>query len=42
MSFSESGFERIFQGSCLFLHWPLELVPEKRFEVNIELGIEHL
>ena len=42
MSFSESGLETIFQGSCLFLHWPLELMSEKRFEVNIELGIGHL
>ncbi len=42
VSLSESGFERIFQGSCLLLYWPLELGPDKRFEVNIELGIEHL
>ncbi len=42
VSLSESGFERVFQGSCLLIYWPLELEPEKRFEVNIELGIEHL
>ena len=39
ISLSESGFERIFQGSCLLLCWPLELEPERQFEVNIELGV---
>jgi hypothetical protein len=39
VSLSESGFERIFQGSCLFFYWPLELGPKGRFEVSIELGI---
>jgi 4-alpha-glucanotransferase len=39
VSLSESGFERIFQGSCLLLYWPLDLEPEKQFKVNIELGI---
>jgi hypothetical protein len=42
VSLSESGFERIFQGSCLLFYWTLDLEPEKRFEVNVELGIEHL
>jgi hypothetical protein len=42
VSLSESGFERIFQGSCLLLYWPLELEPNKEFRVNVELGIEHL
>ncbi|MGZ6203248.1 MAG: alpha-amylase/4-alpha-glucanotransferase domain-containing protein [Thermodesulfobacteriota bacterium] len=42
VSLSESGFERIFQGSCLLLYWPLDLEPEKEFLVNIELGISHL
>ena len=41
MSFSESGLEKIFQGSRPFLHWPLELGPEKRYEVNLELKIGH-
>jgi hypothetical protein len=40
VSLSESGFERIFQGSCLFFYWPLELEPRGQFEVTIELGIE--
>ena len=42
VSLSESGFEKIFQGSCLLLYWPLELGPGKRFEVSIELGIQPL
>ena len=42
VSLSESGFEKIFQGSCLLLHWPLELEPGGKFEVTVELGIEHL
>jgi alpha-amylase len=42
VSLSESGFERIFQGSCLLLYWPLDLEPGKAFRVNIDLGIEHL
>ncbi len=41
VSLSESGFERVFQGSCLLIYWPLELEPERGFQVNIELGIEH-
>jgi alpha-amylase len=39
ISLSESGFERIFQGSCLLLYWPLDLEPMRQFEFNIELGI---
>ena len=39
VSLSESGFEKIFQGSCLLLYWPLELVPDQPFQVDIELGI---
>jgi alpha-amylase len=42
VSLSESGFERIFQGSCLLFYWPLELEPGKQFEVDIELGIKPL
>jgi alpha-amylase len=42
VSLSESGFEKIFQGSCLLLYWPLDLEPGGQFEVTIELGIEHL
>jgi alpha-amylase len=39
VSLSESGFERIFQGSCLLLYWPLELEPKGQFEFNLELGV---
>jgi len=39
VSLSESGFERIFQGSCLLFYWPLELGPGEEFKVTIELGI---
>jgi alpha-amylase len=42
VSLSESGFERIFQGSCLLLYWPLDLRPGKEFRVTVELGMEHL
>ncbi len=42
VSLSESGFEKIFQGSCLLLHWPLELEPGVEFRVSLELGIQHL
>ncbi len=40
VSLSESGFEKIFQGSCLFFYWPLELETGGQFEVTIELGID--
>ena len=42
ISLSESGFEKIFQGSCLLFYWPLELEPKGEFGVNITLGIESL
>ncbi len=42
VSLSESGFERIFQGSCLLFYWSLDLEPEKRFEVSLELAIDSL
>jgi alpha-amylase len=42
VSLSESGFEKIFQGSCLFFFWPLELERGGPFEVTMEMGIESL
>jgi len=42
VSLSESGFERVFQGSCLLSYWSLELEPKERFEVTVELGIQLL
>jgi len=40
VSLSESGFEKIFQGSCLLFYWPLELERGRWFELNIELEIK--
>ena len=40
VSLSESGFEKIFQGSCLLFYWPLELETGDGFEVNVELGVD--
>ena len=42
VSLSESGFEKIFQGSCLLLYWPLDLEPGGEFGVTVELGIYSL
>ena len=42
VSLSESGFEKIYQGSCLLLYWPLDFEPGGKFEVTIELGIQPL
>jgi alpha-amylase len=42
VSLSESGFERIFQGSCLLFYWLLELKPREEFVVTVELGIHPL
>jgi hypothetical protein len=39
VSLSESGFERIFQGSCLFPYWSLELGPKEEFQLTVELGV---
>jgi len=39
VSLSESGYEKVFQGSCLLPFWPLELEPKGQFEVTLELGI---
>ncbi len=41
VSLSESGFKKIFGGSCLLLCWPLDLEPKTQFRVTIELGIYH-
>jgi len=39
VSLSESGFERVFQGSCLLLLWPLNLKGKEEFDIGIEFGI---
>jgi alpha-amylase len=40
VSLSESGFERIYQGSCLLFYWPLALEPGKQFKVTLELSVQ--
>ena len=35
VSNSESGFERIYQGSCVLFSWPLVLVPKASFSTSI-------
>lgn len=42
VSLSESGFERVFQGSCLLLLWPLNLKRGEEFNIGIEFGIHPL
>lgn len=42
VSLSESGFERIFQSSCLLFYWPLDFETGGQFEVTVELGIQPL
>jgi len=42
VSLSESGFEKIFQGSCLLLYWPLDLDSREQFRLTVELGIYSL
>jgi alpha-amylase len=36
VSNSEAGFERVYQGSQLFLTWPLRLAPGERQHVSVE------
>jgi alpha-amylase len=35
VSNSESGFERVYQGSALLLSWPVTLAPGERFEASL-------
>jgi len=35
ISNSEAGYERIYQGTCVLAHWPLELAPGERWSVEI-------
>jgi len=39
VSQSEGGFEKIYQGSCLLLHWGIDLAPgeERNFQLTMEL-----
>ena len=36
ISHSESGFERVYQGSLLLLSWPLRLAPGQRWAVRVD------
>jgi alpha-amylase len=36
VSNSEAGFERIYQGSCVLVNWPVEVAPGGSFSVSIE------
>jgi alpha-amylase len=38
VSLSETGFERIYQGSAILLSWPLALRPGDTWEVGIRLS----
>jgi len=42
VSLSESGFERIYQGSALLVLWPLRLPPGATWEMALELGLSEL
>ncbi len=40
VSNSESGFERVYQGSCLVLSWPIHLAPGERRSFGIHHAVE--
>ena len=42
VSQSEAGFERTYQGSCLVLTWPLNLLPGRPLVINIQLDFQEL
>jgi len=42
VSQSESGFERSFQGTCLWFTWPLRLRPGQGFRVSLEFDLRKL
>ncbi|HNE84558.1 MAG TPA: DUF1926 domain-containing protein, partial [bacterium] len=37
VSLSEEGFERVYQGSCIFVHWPMWVKPNDEWNVSIVL-----
>jgi alpha-amylase len=39
ISNSESGFERVYQGSALLLSWPIRLAPGKRLVVRVDHAV---
>jgi 4-alpha-glucanotransferase len=36
ISGSEAGFERVYQGSCLLLHWLFKLPPDDSIDIELE------
>ena len=38
VSLSETGFERIYQGSALLFAWPLRLLPGQTWETSLRVG----
>jgi len=39
VSLSESGFERIYQGSAVLVAWPVRLRPGETWEVSLRLRV---
>jgi alpha-amylase len=39
VSLSEAGFERIFQGSCVLVSWPVDLRPGQPWEVSLRATV---
>jgi hypothetical protein len=39
VSLSESGFERIYQGSALLFAWPLKLLAGQTWETSVRVAI---
>lgn len=42
VSMSEAGFERIYQGTAIFLCWPVELTPGGQWEEQITLRVSDI
>jgi alpha-amylase len=42
VSLSESGFERIYQASCLFLHWGLRLEPGQVWPTSLLIEFDKI
>jgi alpha-amylase len=42
VSLSESGFERIYQGSALLVAWPIEIAPGADWQVELSLACRQL
>jgi 4-alpha-glucanotransferase len=40
ISQSEGGFERVYQGSCLLLGWPVSLAPHETYRAKIDIRLK--